>query len=45
MEAVKLCLDKDSSILSIRDFAAALLLALTSHFLSSISSRAGIMEL
>ena len=37
--------DNDSSILSIRDFAAALLLALISHFLSSISSRAGMMEL
>jgi len=37
--------DNDSSILSIQDFAAALLLALISRFLSSISSRAGMVEL
>ena len=37
--------DNDSSILSIRDFAATLLLVLISHFLSSISSRAGMVEL
>ena len=37
--------NNDSSILSIRDFAAALLLALISRFLSSISSRAEMVEL
>ena len=37
--------DNDSSNLSIRDFAAALLLALISHVLSSISSHAGMVEL